>query len=209
MKRVLAVALLLCAVLTLPVAATGQVTYEGDARQFVFNEGGEGSLTDLFPAFKDVMPGDTVTQTVTVKNDVSHNVKVDLYLRSHGAHPDSEAFLSQLHLKVEDVNGTVLFDAPADETAGLTQWVYLGTLYSGGETRLQLTITVPTSLGNEWQEAVGQLDWEFKANERPVEPDDPKPPQTGYRLWWGAVAAGLSAAVIAVLLRRRRDRREE
>ena len=72
-----------------------------------------------------------------------------------------------------------MFDAAANETDGLSEWVLLGTLYSGGEVNLEVTLDVPIELGNEFQDAAGYLEWEFKVEELPVDPDDPEPPKTG------------------------------
>ena len=99
-----------------------------------------------------------------------------------------------------------MFAAAADQTAQLTDWVYLGTLYSGGECELIVTLDVPVTLDNQFKELVGYLDWEFAVEELPVEPTDPSP-GTGddSRLWlWGALIA-LSLTAAAVLLRRRRE----
>ena len=65
------------------------------------------------------MPGDSLTQPITVKNDASKKVKVKIYMRSLGAHEDSEEFLSQLGLRVEKSAANemaYMFDAAANET---------------------------------------------------------------------------------------------
>lgn len=185
MKKIITLFVVLIIALSpvLPVyAADGRVTYSQNAGNFVFEPGSDHSLTDLFPNFKGVMPGDTLTQKITVKNDADNKIKVKIYMRSLGAHLDSVDFLSKLELKVQkstDNKMAYMFDATADEPAGLTDWVCLGTLYSGGEVNLDVTLKVPVELPNEYQNKVGLLDWEFMIEEFPVESDDPKPPQTG------------------------------
>lgn len=200
----------------LPVYATdGKVTYSGNAGSFIFEPGSNYSPTDLFPNFKDVMPGDTLMQKITVKNDADNKVKVKIYIRSLGAHEDSVEFLSQLGLKVSkssDNKMAYMFDAAANETAQLTDWVCLGTLYSGGEVNLDVTLNVPVELDNMFQNKIGYLDWEFMIEEFPVEPDDPKPPQTGDNsnigLWFALMIAS-GAMLIILLFWRKRGEKEK
>jgi len=216
MKNIVAIlfaALLLFS--AIPVAAEGNVTYTGDAGDIVFAPGSDHSPTDLFENFKGVMPGDSLTQAITVKNDASKKVKVKIYMRSLGAHEDSEEFLSQLRLRVEksaDNEMAYMFDAAADETAQLTDWVCLGTLYSGGEVNLNVILDVPVELDDPYQNQIGYLDWEFMIEEYDVEPDDPKPPltkDTAQDWLWIIVAVG---CVFVLLLMwfdvRRREKKD-
>ena len=185
-------------------AADGDVIYSGDSGEFIFAPGSDYSLTDLFANFKDVMPGDSIENTITVKNDASKKVKVKIYLRSLGAHEESAEFLSKLSLKVEktaDNEMDYMFDAAANESAQLTEWVLLGTLYSGGEVNLNVILEVPAELDNSFQKYIGYIDWEFMIEEEIIESTDPLPPQTGdYSSTWIWVTVASVSLVLFIIL---------
>ncbi|MEE1006240.1 MAG: hypothetical protein U0L66_03490 [Acutalibacteraceae bacterium] len=216
MKRFIKKTVLLLAALALTLSfsvtvfAQGTVTYEEEAKRFIFAPGSNYSPTDLFSDFKGVMPGDSITQQIVIKNDVKNNVKIKLYLKSLCAHEDSKEFLSQMNLKVLQDGTSNLFDAPSDQTAGLTDWVYLGTVYSGGEIKLNVTLDVPADMGNQFKEAVGYLDWQFKVEELPTEPTDPKPPKTGDNsnivIWLSVCIISLAVIVLSSVLIKKRSK---
>lgn len=212
LRRSLCCLLILAALcgMTGTVLATGIVTYDGHAKEFIFFPGGEESSSNLFGGFADVMPGDTRTEQIIIRNDVSKNVKILVHMRSLGAQEETNAFLSQLNLTVEQVGSSVLFDAPADQTAQLTEWTYLGTVYSGGEITLNVTLEVPITMGNEFADRIGYIDWQFMVEELPVDPSDPPPPQTGdssnIYLYFGLMGGSLVALILLLILFKRRKK---
>lgn len=186
MKKILKTisALALVLVLLLGMSATAfaesKVTYEGGAEKFVFLPGSEYSETDLFENFKGVMPGDVITQEITVQNNYTKAEKVKIYLRAvvhdEQGNPLSEEvartedlvsmqdFLSQLTMTVKQ-GDKVLFSASPDELDGLKENVLLGAFPGKSYTKLVVELSVPIELGNEYANRVGEVDWVFTAEE--------------------------------------------
>ena len=197
--------------LDLTAYAAGSVTYDGDANEFIFEPGSEKSPTNLFENFQSVMPGDKLTDQILIKNDTSHGVKIKVYLRSLGSQEGTEEFLSQMNLTVQKMDDTILFEAPANETAQLKGWVYLGTVYSCGEITLDVTLEVPITMGEEFQDQTGYIDWQFLIEELPVQSSDPKPPATGDNndimlyVWLTLFSLSLIIIVVVGKLREREE----
>ena len=194
--------LLLIMNLSISAFADGSVSYDGNAKKFIFAPGTSHSPTNLFDNFQNMMPGDVCTEQILIKNDKSNNVKIKVYIRSLGAQEDTDAFLSQLNLTVQQNEDSILFDAPADQTAQLTDWVYLGTVYSGGEIILDVTLEVPITMGNEFQNNTGYIDWEFKIEELSVDSTDPQPPQTGdtFNLYVNMLIISLVGLIVLLVI---------
>ena len=103
----LTITLLLALVLTVNLAqqveASGKVTYVDNSHEFIFEPGSELSPTDLFEELKNVMPGDSITQKIIIKNSASNNESIKVYMRSLGAQEETNKFLSQMKLTVVQV----------------------------------------------------------------------------------------------------------
>ena len=188
----------------------------------MFQPGSSYSPTDLFTNFKGVMPGDQLTQQIQVKNDASKKVKVKLYIKALGpaelqganggqivSKEDSADFLKEMNLTVTQDGKSELFQAPADQTDGLTDWVCLGTFYSGADVMLNVSLDVPITMGNDYQDRIGALDWQFMAEEYPISEDDPKAAKTGddMNIWLyaGIGAVALLAAGLVFATRRKKS----
>lgn len=161
--------------------AESSVTYEGGAENFVFLPGSRFTKTDLFENFKDVMPGDVLTQQIKVKNNFFGPGTVRIYLRAithDESNPLSPAvaetedlvtmkdFLAQLHMEVYN-DGELIYSAAPHELGGLADDVLLGNFSRGDSTTLTVKLYVPIELGNEYADRVGEVDWVFLAEELP------------------------------------------
>lgn len=215
MKTIASLVMML--VLLLGIGATayadGTVSYQGGAEKFVFLPGSSYTDTDLFDGFKNVMPGDTLTQTVEVRNRFLGTGSVRIYLRAvahdEQTNPLSSAvaasgetvatmsdFLSQLHMEVWQGDKCIYTGSP-DELDGLKNNVLLGTIPRFKSTTLTVKLQVPAELGNEYANRVGEVDWVFTAEE--LDPQgNPKTGDTSNLTLWIVVMVVCLAAVAVV-----------
>ena len=186
--------------MALTVYADSNVTYYTVANEFVF------APENLFDGLHNVMPGDSITEVIELKNGSTGSMNIKVYLRSLGAQEGTDDFLHQLDLTVKKKD-SVLFEAPADKTAQLTNWVYLGTLKPQGKAELELTLDVPIELDDKYQNRVGYIDWEFKVEEIP-ETDSPQTGDTSNIIFYAGLLS-ISAAALFLLLLLKKRRKEE
>ena len=178
-KAVFSLVLMLLIVFSLSSTAFApapSITFKGFTSGFDFQPGSEYTGTDLFNSFKNVMPGDTVTETITFTNSASDCDFVNLYMRAEAhdetANPlspkvaDKETiaamteFLSKLSMKVW--NGTeLIYDAAPNELGGLGSNKFLGTFRSGETATLKVELSVPNDLDNKFADRIGEVDWIF------------------------------------------------
>ena len=188
-------------------AADSNVTYAGEADKFIFEPGTGYSPTDLFDNFKNVMPGDKVTESITITNKASDCDYVKVYLRAIAHDEESnpltydEAFEAAdgkdqtgvagqrdetvvtmadflAQLSMKVYQGEeVLFEASPDELGGLSENVFLGELRQGETTTLTVELAVPIELGNEYASRVGEVDWVFTVETFDDPEEEPEEPE--------------------------------
>lgn len=202
MKRVVAILLALLMICSVAYAGTESITYVGGAEKFVFLPGSEYSDTDLFDNFKNVMPGDVLTESIRVQNDNMYRVRI--YMRAEGCTEEDRDFLNQLKLNVKTTKGEI-FDAQADETAQLTDWVPIGVFKQKSKANLNVTLTVPADLDNKYMGRIGTLAWSFMVEII----DDGKNPETGDwfkdTVWIGCAFAVLATGVCVLIIGKKKS----
>ena len=196
-----------------PAYADGTVSYKGGAEKFVFFPGSGYTDTDLFDGFKGVMPGDTLTQTIEVRNRFLNTGSVRIYLRAvahdeqtNPLSPNVAAagetvatmsdFLSKLYMEVWQGDKCIYTGTP-DQLDGLKNNVLLASVPRFGSVTLTVKLQVPKELGNEYANRVGEVDWVFTAEE--LDPQgNPKTGDTSNLILWIVVMV-LCLAAIAVV----------
>lgn len=206
-----------------PAYADGIVSYQGGAEKFVFLPGSSYTDTDLFDGFKNVMPGDTLTQTVEVRNRFLGTGSVRIYLRAV-AHDEQtnplsanvaasgetvatmSDFLSQLYMEVWQGSECIFTGSP-NELDGLKHNVLLANVPRGKSVELTVKLQVPAKLGNEYANRVGEVDWVFTAEE--LDPQgNPKTGDTSNLTLWIVVMVVclVAVAVVAFLILKKKKK---
>lgn len=146
------------------LADTPAIVYDGNARQLtVSGETGALGEPDLFPAFKDLMPGDVREQQIEVRaTGVKSQVRV--FVRAV-VDRETARLLSPITLtaSVGDASaGWLQTGTPGSVCAYPTQ---VATFTNDGSTVLNLQLSVPTSVGNELADASKAIRWEITAED--------------------------------------------
>ena len=182
-------------------AADSTITFTGAADSFDVQPGSEYTDTDLFDNFKDVMPGDKLTETIQIKNAAIDCDYIKLYMRAvvhdengnpltysetfentdgkdqanvEGQRDETVATMQDFlsQLTMRIYNGDqLIYEASPDEAGALVNNVLLGTLSTGESLTLNVELDIPIELGNEYANRVGEVDWVFKTEAL----DDPEP----------------------------------
>ncbi len=194
----------------------GQVVFTENAHEFV-------SLPsdDLFLNFKNVMPGDTVTQQIQIKNDNKDTVDIYLYALQMGESgytsaeqkkiADELMRLMTIELTAENEDGTtsVIYSGPIyGESADYNMHevqnaIRLGTFAKGDSLNINAKLCIPAELDNRYANAVAKIKWVFTATgkDEPIKPPPViEPPQTGENMRLKYILVAVVAAAFLVMI---------
>mgnify|MGYP004545135555 CR=1 FL=1 len=223
-KAIFSLVLMLLVVMSLSVTAFAQSTqpaadivYKGKNKLIVNPKAGNHTSTDLFGNFKDVMPGDTLTETVTFRNESTttrtNYVKLYIVVVPHGEDnipvdghiadvDEMNEFLSNFTMTVAR-GGKEIFNGKPNEVGTFGgNGCLLGTFRKGDGTTLTVTLTLDIEADNTAANQEGEVDWKFIAEEYTTSRNPSVTPgrliQTGQLNWpiWALTIAGLVLIVI-------------
>ena len=221
MKNIIRIGVLLLVLMSMSSAAlaAGQVIFSGPGvdEPFAFKPGSEYTSSDMFDGFKGVMPGDKLTQEITVENQCSSKVRI--YMKAEGAYndeirPEDEVIppfnpellkYMDMTVEVEGIDEPI-FDDTADQQGDLAEYRSLAVLKKKSTVTMTVTLEVSRDLPNEFANQVGVVPWTFMAVEIPDES-----PETGdwFQIGiWAAAAVALAAGIVVILILKRRQREE-
>ncbi len=161
---VLCAAMAVCAASPLVSAQTSEpvVLFNGETQEFTFenvastvDDAGQ-TVPDLFPSLKSIVPGDSITQTITLSvSDVPSDQQITIYLQAELENDDYTTLLQSASIEVVHEGEEI--------TQSLAQAVVLGVFDSDKTQETTVTLTVPTSVGNEISGLSATIDWVFSA----------------------------------------------
>ncbi|MGN0962750.1 MAG: S-layer homology domain-containing protein, partial [Clostridia bacterium] len=145
-----------------------KVMLDGNAGDFVItgtdSKASNGNY-DLFPDLKNLMPGDSVTQKITVgvKNFSALDLKnVTIFMKADNPRGDYNLLKDSRYVTVTVKHGSETV------SGNLGEEISLGLFNSNGTTDLTMTVTIDKAAGNELQGKLGSIDWTFYTKTGPV-----------------------------------------
>lgn len=146
--------------------ADTNVTFDGNAEDFVFLDGSK----DLFDNFKNIMPGETRQQNITLKNDDHRELRFYLSADVLNSLDTDTSGLSIYNISITN-NGEVFYDGTLDDLAALSAGrmsddTLLATLQKGEETKVTMVLEVDgDSMDNTYQNRDGLIQFNFSVEE--------------------------------------------
>lgn len=192
-----------CAGFTLAYTATGEPTilYDGNEKSLtLLNTEG----TDLFTNMKDLMPGDSRVQEVSLKAE-NLNGTTSIWLKAD-CDEDTAKALEKLTMSIF-VDGNMVSSGSAGGSTDLSSGIELYEFLNDGTAALRIELDVPVQAGNELAGTQKHLQWIFTVQDESGDIIVP-PTQTGEEndlMLWVIIMIISCAGIICVSLTKRRE----
>lgn len=153
-KRI--VLLFLCFFLLTPiyVEAQSKVHFLNESEQFFISP----NDLDLFSNFKNLVPGGEYSQTIELFNQ--DDEAVNLYLRRYEISQEYEEMLSKMYMEAY-LDDELILETEAHTVEDFKERSFIARLEPQEKHDLVLNLKIDPSMGNEFQESIAILDWEF------------------------------------------------
>lgn len=140
------------------------IAYDGNARQLtVSGATGTSGESDLFPAFKDLMPGDVREQQIEIRaTGVKSQVRVFVCAV---VDQETAGMLSPITLTATVSDASAGWLQTGTPGSVFARPIQVATFTGDGGTVLNLQLSVPTSVGNELADASKTIRWEITAED--------------------------------------------
>lgn len=170
----LLLAVLLIVALAVPASAASSVTFTSKSSVTVA-DGTAYHKTDLFEDFKEVMPGDSRTETITITNKIAGSSYITICIKAiphtdgtYDANPNNKLtdsmddFLRQMTMTVQQ-GSKEIYSGPANKGWEMDKSKGVKINYNRSAD-LTVTLTVDINMGNDYQDHLGEIDWVIYAD---------------------------------------------
>lgn len=129
------------------------VSLDAEAAQLITD------ANDFFQNFDTFMPGDTVTDTLNIKNNNEHSAEIFFHTETPDLTDAQKDLLKNLQLKIS-VNGTQVYEGDLESTS-LNQKISLGTYAKDATGKIDFSIYMPAEDQNEYAVRDTKIIWVF------------------------------------------------
>ena len=164
------------------ITTQAKLTGENPDYEFTFNP----ESTDLFSDFKDLLPGETRSQTIEIKNETTGHFEIGVKavpVDQSLATPETLALVDKLLKEyativiTDETTGRVIYTGPVWGNLGVDPFEYhgktmehtipLGTFGPDVSKNLNVQLQLDPVVGNDYQNLWGLIKWEWSANKIP------------------------------------------
>ncbi|MEG0664700.1 MAG: BsaA family SipW-dependent biofilm matrix protein [Clostridia bacterium] len=201
------------------ISTQTEVVFENPKDGFVFN----AKDGNLFANFKNLVPGETISQNINIKNNFQDNLEIFLradYSTQSATSEKEKNLINQLlrdftSIKILNESGQILYNGPVygnlengNFPDSMKQNISLGKFNKNENKGLYVQLTLDPLMDNEYRELIGKVDWIFSAADTETIISDGENPNTGAEMevaiWFVLIGFFSIALCVCVLLGRKR-----